>query len=158
MIAQDPAGVTALLESLRKSQAWQELNAQNDTNHHDEFHTPKAPDDVSSKSVRGPSSAEVERSEKASEPSSDILSLLARLEPTDPVTIETTEAGNTNHIINPPKVVPDIPRRTGVFINHPDKPPKPSLASVRNMNFTQALPIIANLASDDSVHQKLRKV
>lgn len=156
----DPEGVTALLESLRKSQAWQELDAQNTANRKHEFHAPKVPDDITSKIVRGPPSAEVEYAGKASEPSSNILSLLARLEPADPVTIKPTEAANTNHIINPSKVIPHIPRYTDHDVStlRSDKPPKPSPASVRNMNFTQALPIIANLASNDSVLQRLKKI
>lgn len=161
----------ALLDTLRKSQAWQDLDAQNDTCHSDESKIGKASDNASqvTNGIES-SSTVVESSEKVSESPSDIMSLLACLQSAAPTSAvvphvhspKQYEVANTaSHVVNPPKKITGILKHSSVPAYH-EEPSRMSSAqpstSVRNMSFSQALPVIANLASDVSVRQKLRKV
>ncbi|GJJ07718.1 hypothetical protein Clacol_001923 [Clathrus columnatus] len=169
--SQDPAGVQALLETLRKSQAWQDLDDQKDT-------TPSQCPSQANVELPGNASSSVPKKsvtpevlKDTSESSPDILSLLARLQSTAEATSSRStstpiptnrhiESAYPGHATRDIPAIPPVIHRLTAPLHHEKPPKKPALRpkSLRNMAYGQALLVIAELASDASFHENLKKI
>ncbi|KAJ7265845.1 hypothetical protein B0H12DRAFT_1099760 [Mycena haematopus] len=131
----DPAGVKALLDRLRASQAWQNVvNAPPEQQ-------PPAPAPSSSRSEPTPGS-------------SSVAALLSQLNST-PVAASTLTAPVSNARASP------SPSKDYTFVTRPPPPPPESFAvieDVRSLTFQQALPRLAQLSDDPAVVSVIHKL
>jgi hypothetical protein len=153
MSKQDPAGVKALLDQLRASQAWQRLSTAKEEN-------------VSLSIVDEVRPIEMREDEGSSHVSSRISSLLSRLQ-------SRNDKGDVTELIPPnAKTSPQLdplspaPNAAGIASHENNRPDnglasKPSLArvkSARSLTFAQSLPVLGRLADDSDFLVKLKKV
>jgi hypothetical protein len=159
---QDPAGIKALLDQLRASQAWQESNTGVNATQADE--NPSVP---SQDSPRDPSQHVPELLADLESPpavSSHISSLLSQLQPGASASssllsedLPKAHAHRRAHQAvpsSPPKIVD-----SGYNFNSTiHRPPPTQKKSLRTLPFIQALPVVAKLAEDPKFMESLEKV
>ncbi|KIJ70402.1 hypothetical protein HYDPIDRAFT_23513 [Hydnomerulius pinastri MD-312] len=151
----DPAGIKALLEQLRSSQAWQETVSANPSQSEPEQPAPaQAPVPSPPAEERQPESAEV----ADAAPSTSVASLLSQLRSSEWASIpnNTPSSSQARSALTASRQISQPPQITSPF--QPDqRPPRPASGGtpsstraqdVRSMSFQQALPLLTQLAGN----------
>jgi len=140
--------VKALLDQLRASQAWQELQTANTG---DSTHT-TITNSIPSNPLFERSSEENNQSAGAS---ADISSLLSRLQPPDPLPSSDVTPQNAT--------ASDVPSYSHKSSQYPKEAavaevPNQEKRDTRNLTYNQALPVLARLAEDPGFLKRIEKV
>lgn len=165
-LRQDPAGIKALLEQLRASQAWQETGTIMDVTQADESLSGQ-------QSLPDPPSEVPEPTADLESPpavSNHISSLLSRLQtgicasslprPDDIPTADTHREAPAHPAAHQATLSSSLKGLDSRYNASPTihQPPSSQKKSLRTLPFIQALPVVARLAEDPEFIEKLEKV